>query len=132
MRRSRKKTRLRPDLTPLIDVVFLLLIFFIVASVFKKDETALELVLPRIRAGVSPDESREVVTIALKEDSLVLNTKPVQIGQLDFELKKIDHNLPVNLYVDKDTRYYSLAQVLELLAENSFIKVDLIMEKGKE
>ncbi len=36
-----------PDLTPLIDVVFLLLTFFIVSTVFRKEEFALSLNLPK-------------------------------------------------------------------------------------
>ena len=47
MRRLVKKRELiSMDLTPLIDVMFLLLIFFIVASEFKKNESILNLSLP--------------------------------------------------------------------------------------
>jgi len=35
-----------PEITPLIDVVFLLLVFFMVSSVFKKEEPALQMKLP--------------------------------------------------------------------------------------
>ena len=35
-----------PDLTPLIDVVFILLIFFIVSSVIKKEELVLNYLCP--------------------------------------------------------------------------------------
>ena len=42
----KRREPLTPDLTPLIDVVFILLIFFIVSSVFKKEELALMLSLP--------------------------------------------------------------------------------------
>ena len=40
--KKRSRETLSPDLTPLIDVVFLLLIFFMVSTVFKKEELAKE------------------------------------------------------------------------------------------
>ena len=46
----KRRETLGIDLTPVIDVVFILLIFFIVTSVFKKDELALMLDLPEADA----------------------------------------------------------------------------------
>ena len=46
----KRRESLNLDLTPVIDVVLFLLIFFIVASVFKKEETALMLDLPTANA----------------------------------------------------------------------------------
>ena len=43
---ARRTRRIRPDMTPLIDCVFLLLVFFLVTSVFKQDESVLKLILP--------------------------------------------------------------------------------------
>ena len=42
----KRRESLGLDLTPVIDVIFILLIFFIVTSVFKKEELALILDLP--------------------------------------------------------------------------------------
>ena len=46
----KRRESLSLDLTPVIDVVFILLIFFIVTSVFKKEELALMLDLPTSNA----------------------------------------------------------------------------------
>ena len=46
----KRRESLGLDLTPIIDVVFILLIFFIVSSVFKKEELALMLDLPTSNA----------------------------------------------------------------------------------
>ena len=46
----KRRESLGLDLTPVIDVVFILLIFFIVTSVFKKEELALMLDLPKSNA----------------------------------------------------------------------------------
>ena len=55
----RRREPLAPDITPLIDVVFILLIFFMVTSVFRKEEAALLLQLPDVVAAPLPKEKHE-------------------------------------------------------------------------
>jgi len=56
------------DISPLIDVVFLLLIFFIVTTVFVK-ETGVEISKPR--AATSADLDRQAILIAVTAESRV-------------------------------------------------------------
>ena len=56
------------DISPLIDVVFLLLIFFIVTTVFVK-ETGVEISKPR--AATSADLDRQAILIAITAESRV-------------------------------------------------------------
>jgi biopolymer transport protein ExbD len=56
----RRREPLSPDMTPLIDVVFLLLIFFLVSTSFKKDELALLLNLPTSQASQEMIAKEEV------------------------------------------------------------------------
>lgn len=60
----RRRTREEPDinLTPLIDVVFLLLIFFMVTTTFRK-ETALDVSLPRASAVTHNSPAKLVIAI---------------------------------------------------------------------
>ena len=66
MRKHRET--LTPDITPLIDIVFILLIFFIVSSVFKKEELALNLQLPNSSAKELEVEVKQI-NIELSTDS---------------------------------------------------------------
>ena len=65
----KKREILTPDITPLIDVVFILLIFFIVSSVFKKDELALVLNLPTSSAKEIELKQKEII-IELNHEKL--------------------------------------------------------------
>ncbi|MEY3395354.1 MAG: hypothetical protein RL346_1590 [Verrucomicrobiota bacterium] len=72
MRRFRHSTSAEAtssiDISPLIDVVFLLLIFFIVTTVFVK-ETGVEVSKPR--AASSADLERQAILIAVTSESRV-------------------------------------------------------------
>ena len=72
MRRSRRQNRLETpssiDISPLIDVVFLLLIFFIVTTVFVR-ETGVEISKPR--AASSEDLNKQAILIAVTSEGRV-------------------------------------------------------------
>ena len=57
------------DLTPLIDVVFLLLIFFMVSTVFKKEELALILNLPSAETKETKSGKRKSLQIEINPDT---------------------------------------------------------------
>lgn len=56
------------DLTPLIDVVFLLLVFFMVTAQFKDDERDLEVVLPKAENGNPIADPPELLEVAVRRD----------------------------------------------------------------
>ena len=58
------------NLVPLIDVVFLLLIFFLVATTFTKDEVEMNLVLPEARSG-APAETGHLLVINVAESGAI-------------------------------------------------------------
>jgi biopolymer transport protein ExbD len=63
----------RLNLTPLIDVVFLLIVFFLLSSHFARQETQLELPLPAAASGQPPaDDARPRLTINVLADGRVL------------------------------------------------------------
>ena len=79
MARKSRREHLTPELTPLIDVVFLLLIFFMVSSVFKKEELALLLSLPKTETGQSDVSSQQkFITIELSKTELALDGKIIE------------------------------------------------------
>ncbi len=66
MRRKKKKfEEIKPDMTPMIDVTFLLLIFFIVTLKFKVLEGRLDAALPKDR-GTSTSQAEEIEKIDIQ------------------------------------------------------------------
>jgi biopolymer transport protein ExbD len=125
----KRREKLNTDLTPLIDVIFILLIFFIVTSVFKKEELALILDLPSSNAKESQQEQKDV-TIELSEEKLAYKGKEVNINDLNLALKAIrDKNKPIILRIDKNVKYERVVKVLDLLQAHQLNNLALITKE---
>lgn len=129
MARKAKRETLTPELTPLIDVVFLLLIFFMVSSVFKKEELALLLNLPKTEKGKSDNAKTKSVLIELSGEEIALDGKKLELETLDEQLKEISKKSLVNLRVDGEVKYNRLVKVLDSLQKNKLENLSLITEK---
>lgn len=131
MARRKRREQLAMDLTPLIDVVFLLLIFFLVTSVFKKDELALLLKLPKSEQGLGSEKKLEQLTIELSNEEIAINGKKSSMEDLPGTLKETTKETLVNLRVDGEVKYQRLVKVLDLLQVNKLENISLITDKQK-
>lgn len=129
MGRRRQRESLAMDLTPLIDMVFLLLVFFLVTSTFKKDELALLLKLPKAEEGAGNEKKVDQLTIELSSDQIAVNGKKSSIEELPQTLKASQKETLVNLRVDGEVKYTRLVKVLDLLQMNKLENISLITDK---
>ena len=96
---------LLPDLTPLIDVVFLLLIFFLVTSVFKKEDMALLLNLPKSSYSTQEVNTKDINIFVTPEK---INFENKEVSFEDFEQvfsEVIDKNKLINVRIDKELNF---------------------------
>ncbi len=112
----RRKTSkdLSLDLSPLIDVVFLLLIFFMVSTRFK-DDHGLDLALPNSESIQSEREDRLMILID-KNQTILLGEQPVAAGSLKNEIRKRlleFENKNVVLKVDQSVSHGMVVEVMD-------------------
>ena len=106
------------NMTPLIDVVFLLIIFFLVSSHLARQETQLELELPTAASGdPDPDYSRPRVTINVRPDGEVLlgnsSATPEEIARrLRYEREHTADELEVRIRGDRSVPYAVVEPIL--------------------
>ena len=111
-RPARKRGRI--GLTPLIDVVFLLLVFFMLASTFFR-YTGADLASGR-GGAVHNSDVNNLVIVRVKEDaSLDVNGKPVALDQLERELTSLagEEGIKVAIKPMGDTKVQDLVDVIE-------------------
>ncbi len=119
------------DLTPIIDVIFILLIFFIVTSVFKKDELALMLDLPQADAKQTKIENDQIF-IELSPKKLAIKGIEVSFISLENNLKEIKNNKKaIIVRIDKEVKYERVIKVLDLLQKYNLNNLALVTNENK-
>ena len=126
---SSKKQRLAISLTPLIDVVFILLLFFMLTSRFEHYQS-LEVNLASTDLASSGLTHSEVLRIHLHSDFLISinSAAPIEVNQLatsDVILDAITQEYPVRVSTDEDVTLSSLTQVMDLLSTSGVSSISL-------
>lgn len=120
------------DLTAVIDVVFILLIFFIVTTVFKKEELALILDLPTSNAKEMEIKQNQIF-IELAQDKLAIKGIEVSFESLENNLKAIkEKNDSVIVRIDKKVEYQRVVKVLDLLQKYDLNNLALVTNEDKK
>ena len=132
MAKRQRRESIAMDLTPLIDIVFLLLIFFLVTSSFKKEQLALLVKLPKAEQGAGSEKKVEQLTIELSDNEVAVNGKRTTIEDLPDSFKTVKKEALVNLRIDGDVKYQRLVKVLDLLQLNKLENISLITDKEKK
>lgn len=100
------------DLTPLIDVVFMLLIFFIMTTTFSKP--VLDVILPSSKTAESKESQTKELLISVTRDGKVYyNNTLIK----EDEIKNIlDANTDkmLNLYIDKSAPFQSFVNIIDI------------------
>src|SRR6056297_304265 len=84
--RGKKREDLRVELTPMIDVVFLLLIFFMISTTFIKTP-GLSVKLPEASTSVAEKEPEEVRVYLSKEGDIYLKDEKISLTALRAHLE---------------------------------------------
>ena len=125
---AKRTRRIRPDMTPLIDCVFLLLVFFLVTSVFKQDESVLKLILPKTQTETKRD-TPEGLYIELSETELAFNGQRGTPDELREKAATVQNKKsPVAIKIDKGTTYERIAVILDILQVQKLYNIQLINE----
>lgn len=106
------------QIAPMVDIVFLLLIFFLVTWNFARYETELDVKVPTAKEGKESRRSVGEVIINVKNDgTIVINRKTVSAEELGGTLRKISELYPdqaVVLRGDQSADYRHIVAVLDI------------------
>jgi biopolymer transport protein ExbD len=118
-------TRRRRDsinMTPMIDVVFQLLIFFLLTTHLSRQEVSAELILPRAESGdeALDDQTPRVTVNVLANGQIQLGGEPLAAAELTNRLRtenlKHDGGLEVRIRADRGVAYEFVEPVLAACA----------------
>ena len=106
------------QIAPMVDIVFLLLIFFLVTWNFSRTETELDVKVPKAREGKETRRAVGEVIINVKTNgAVVMNRRQMNATELLDTLQKIASLYPdqaVILRGDENTDYRHVVEVLDI------------------
>jgi len=114
------------NVTPLVDVILVLLIIFMVTAPLI--ESGIEVDLPQTRMVKTITEERVTITIDRRE-TLYVGSDKVNVNDLAAHLRKLmrdPERQEVFLRADKDVRFGTVAQVIDRLRVNGITKVNVV------
>lgn len=126
------------NMTPMIDVVFLLIIFFLVSSHLAKQEAQMELPLPIADTGETADESqtKRLTLNVLRDGSLVLAGRRIEEAQLAERLaaakRTAGADVEVRIRGDRRVPYSSIAPVMLSCARAGIWNVTLSVLRTRD
>ena len=126
----KKRELLTPDLTPVIDIVFILLIFFMVTSVFKKEDVALALNLPKIDSGVQILNDKSI-TIELAKKEIAIDGKKYSLNDYEKVMSKYKKDIKILIRIDKDVEYEKVMSLFDVLQKNKLTSFSLVANKNR-
>ena len=124
-----KRRRRMPsiNIVPLVDVLTVLLFFFLVTMQFKQ-VSVLNITLPKIETA-GENEIQERIIIALSsEGHIFLNDQPTEKFQLEAAIKlagELTPELPILLVADEDVSLKFVTEVMDLCRRNKMNTIRL-------
>ncbi len=121
------------DLTPLIDVVFLILIFFMVTSSFTKEKDLFNITLPKAKSAATQKVHNDATQILISKDGeYVLTNKGNQIipkAEIGPALEALNREIPVIIRCDAEAPVQAYAYLTGVLNELEFFKHSIVIDR---
>ncbi len=119
---TRQRRNPVPVILPLIDILAILLIFFIVTTTFKKNPPRLQINLPEsVTAVQAPAEKTEPLLLQIKsEEEIALGEELVPLAELATALREAvtaAPGRPLVLQADREAPFGVVVRVLDALRE---------------
>ena len=127
--KKKKSPDISLEITPLVDVIFLLLIFFVLSTQFI-DLKTMSIDLPSIDKKTMSNlpENRVKIEISKEGEVLINNTtiSEFSLKSLNEELSLIPSNIKTAIIsADSDTRYQYIVNIMESVNSNGFKNIQI-------
>ncbi len=123
------------DLTPMIDVVFLLLIFFMVSTTFTK-ESHLEIDLPQSSAEPAKPAIDEIEVVINAAGEYSVNDRSLVNNQEDTLKRAVEklsagkNNIPFIITADSKTQHEYVVRVMDVAGQLGFVQLSITTQRS--
>jgi biopolymer transport protein ExbD len=131
------KAEVSIDLTPLIDVVFLLLIFFMVSTSFSRESNLL-VNLPEASGEVTEEVALQIEVLIARNGSYTVNGQPLADNTAATLLQAVeaiaagDNSLPLTITADAETTHQSVVTAMDVAARLGFSRLSIATRQAAD
>ena len=124
-------------MTPLIDVVFLLLIFFMVTTTFSR-ETRLLVNLPEANAEVAESDLGQIEILVARDGSFSINGRGLVNARIETLVQGLevesggDHSLPILLIADAEATHQSVVTAMDGIGQSGFTRLNIATQRPQQ
>lgn len=135
--RRKVREELSVNITPLIDVVFLLLIFFMVTTTFNR-ETRLLVNLPEANAETASTQADQIEILVAREGTYSINGRNLINNRIETLIRGLevesggDRNLPVLLVADAEATHQSVVTAMDAIGQSGFTRLNIATQRPVE
>ncbi len=125
------------NLTPLIDVVFLLLIFFMVSTTFEK-QSKLKIELPEASPNAVASAQNDLIIAIAQNGAFYVNNNEVPNAQISSLTKALNavaneqRDMPVIIKADANVAHKHVVMAMDVLANMGFTTVSMATTKSQK
>ncbi|MEE2701918.1 MAG: biopolymer transporter ExbD [Thermodesulfobacteriota bacterium] len=123
-----KNSEFNLDLTPIVDVVFNLLIFFALSLNFSEITSSLNIKLPKAQSSEVITDRQIVVGIE-KGNKISINDQFVLLDQIPTFLSSENRNKVVVIKADKTIDHGFVVQIMDMIKQAGFKKLGIAVKK---
>lgn len=119
--------KLSINITSMIDVIFILLIFFMVSTQFKK--ASLPLDLPRSEETAESEQQDSTKVLAVNANQMELDGKIVSLEELEPILEKMyseNQNLALSLECERTVEFERIVQILTKIQNAGISRIGIV------
>ena len=135
-RKNRRSRAPAVQMAALMDIVFLLLCFFVTSSVFSQWETEVEITLPTAKSATIPGRMPGEIILNLNADGQVsVNGQVLTLEDVTSRLARIAENFPgqpVVIRADKSCSYEKLMSLIDACRTANVWNFSLATEDDKK
>lgn len=133
---SRQPEAASMQMAPMIDIVFLLLIFFIVTWNYTRAETELSVSVPTAQEGAEPNRRPyEIIINLLADGSIRVESVTIDLDQLHDRLEPIARqapNQPVRIRGDASASFQNLVDVVDICQRAGIWNISFATQRPRE
>lgn len=127
LRKAGHPTGVHLDMTPMVDVMMLLVIFFMMSTTFIIANPGLPVNLPKVSAAA--DQQDNIVVIIDKDGRLAVGDRAVLLAELRPMLTAAAAKQPVvYLKADKDVRHGTVVEVMDEIRKAGIAKMSVAVD----